>query len=101
MEGVALDKYWKGGLKTCTGECLHLKLFKFHKIGPWISHSGKLLSLYAVALTIAQGCTGGSLEKKHCSVLKGNLWMSGGGYLPDFSQAEIVIPVLQPFKYVV
>lgn len=66
-----------------------LKLCKFHKIGPQISHSGKLLSLYAVALTISQGCAGSSLEKKPSSVLKGHLWMYVGGYLPDFSQAEI------------
>lgn len=68
-----------------------LKLCKFHKIGPWISNSGKLLSLYAVPLTISQGCEGGSLERPS-SVLKGHLWMQTSGYLPDFSQAEIVIP---------
>lgn len=68
-----------------------LKLCEFHKISPWISHSGKLLSLYSGVFTISQGCEGGSLEKKPSSVLKGHLWMQPGGYLRDFSQVEIVV----------
>lgn len=69
-----------------------LKLYEFHKICPWISHSGKLLSLYAVALTISQGCcAGGSLEKSPSSVLRGHLWMYAGGYLSVFSHAKIVM----------